>query len=129
MRSIFPILLLLVLTFVYVPGKYASIEVSHSHQVSGGHGHEHHQDDISHHPHDHEPLESPESPELPENGLPEGDSHSHSHFVALNGDTLFILASFSVFMLNSCDASHPIAIPISVPEKPWFSLIKPPQLG
>jgi hypothetical protein len=126
MRAILQILLMIAVTFVYVPGARAAIEVSHSHEVSGGHGHEHHGDDNSHHSHDHGPVQSPESPE---NDLPDGDSHSHSHFVTLGGDTLFIPASFAAFMLYCNGACQPMAASITIPEEPCFSLIKPPQLG
>jgi hypothetical protein len=125
MRTIFQSLLLIAITFVYVPGAYATIEMNHSHEVSEGHGHQHTGDKDSHHPHDHEPVHSSE---LPENEVPTEDPHSHTHLVPLGVDNLFTLALHSTFKANLIGACQPVAISVFIADGPCFPLIKPPQL-
>ena len=126
MRTIFRSLLIIAITFVYVPGAYATIEMKHSHEVSEGHGHQHTGDEDSHHPHDHEPVHSSESPE---NEDPTEDSHSHTHLVPLGADNLFTPALHSTFKAKRNGTCHPMAISVFIPDGPCFPLIKPPQLG
>lgn len=126
MRAILQSLLIIAITFVYVPGAYATIEMKHSHEVCESHGHQHTGDDHSHDPHDQEPDQSSKSPE---NDKPAGDSHSHTHLVSLGADTLFTPASHSTFMANRNGTCQPTAISVFIPDGPCFPLIKPPQLG
>ncbi len=123
MRTILQSLLIIAITFVYVPGAYATMEMNHSHEVCEDHGHQHTGDE---HSHDHEPVHSSEAPDKED---PAGDSHSHTHLVSLGADTLFTPASHSTFMANRNGTSKPTAISVFIPDGPCFPLIKPPQLG
>jgi hypothetical protein len=127
MRAILESLLIIAVTFVYVAGPYATVEMAHSHGVCQSHGHQHTGDDHdhSHHPDGHSPVPSSD----PDSDEPDSDSHSHTHVVTLGADILFTAASHNAFMVNSMDRCHPAAILEFVPDEPSFDLNKPPQLG
>jgi len=105
------------------------VEVEHSHEAGGGHGHQHVEagGEHGHHSHKHD---TPPPADDSHGGEQDGEHHPHSHVVSLGADMPFALANFP---MNQAIGSAYIACllpdPDRCPDGPCFPLMKPPQLG
>ena len=125
MRTFLHLLLILAIGSVHAFGTYATVQITHSHEVNTGHGHQHH--GHQHHGHDHTPSQEPSD----SNGDQSNSSErEHTHTESLGADAPLIIPDPS--HTNSLLLTRPNKFwgwRDSPPDQPFYCVIKPPQLG